>query len=1108
MSRPQYDNSSAEPTPKSSTSRQSWEPPRRGASTSEQASPSPQAVPSSSSEGYPSWLPRRPPPPAPRSTIHSTSAGGMFNDPGSSAGTTEPFVGGRKPTPRSVRIVSLQNSIPDKDVYGRREATDPSRLSAAAHARVWSRATSAGLTPTLFSSTPLQSNIPKPRFRSSTFHPELLRHPSWKMRLWFYLFPIFVFFHLPLQTFFDFNAVYILLLVAKFPNPIAPGVPGSGRNWALGAAAYIACWFTQIFVVFLIYELLYSFVRRWRFKRPLILPLYLSSPGFNFTCMTSYTNFCFMYFIRISAFKPFASTSSGSESDERLTHSSGLRDGLAETFYYYSQNLPTVALLLPRAALSLALLLAYASPKSFPEGDTGVFSRRDGTFFRAEDGTLTGYARGVLIANAAWTAWRILVLLVSWIGLWIFSGQGCAGLCGPRYRWEEEEIAEKTTGPFSFADNASEHLDTPLPWSWRENTVVRVYEAWEFCLTNKLPARSGGGAGGEKGGDDGRDESMGFEGMEKVFAAVGLGGAPHPTKRPILTGELFESPQPQDVEAGGSRTPEKTLSHIIPPPAAAQTKDKSPVPGKSGPISKLPYPFTGYGAQVSSEDVIPFPPSPEIEDHELETSPEEGGDEEDHEHEEEEEDSGGLEDSGDGLEGDVDESEVPSSERRTSGSMSSLGHPIVSRYPFTFRRPGRGGSVSSSSQFAPPTSTNVSTPVSRHTHSSNPSHSTQSRSTRNSRSTQSTGNPESTDSPMSVSSNGQSPMSSFSGGAIPMPPRHPQRRSRAGTVPSFASPPSSPSPVVFPAGRPRARTRTESLATDTSITFGTGPIPLAGFDHSDDEDDEDEYRRQEASLMDVPEAEGSVEEAEQHDSVGLLSVGPSPRASQVNLHQFGSRLSLGRRTNGSRSRSATSRSNSRSRTNSATSRSESARSRAQSLIQSLHAASRSSLELVRSRANSMARISDSPYYSTSPDPLPSSPENYTFGHPIREQWREAEAENDETERAQHEQDVSEATAVPLPMSRSEQSGHGSPSDIPQSPPLVHTEPVNVPPIPIPGRSVQNQGYAESHADISTAHQSFVAAPATIEGTTDTSGRTPSSWGGISNFAQGAAWRPA
>lgn len=92
-----------------------------------------------------------------------------------------------------------------------------------------------------------------------------------------------------------------------------------------------------------------------------------------------------------------------------------LWDGIAETCWFYSQNLPTVALLLPRAGLCLALLLSFSSPQSSYVAliDTGA-NHRDGTFFRAADGTLTDYARGVLIANAAWTAWRTLVLLWSW----------------------------------------------------------------------------------------------------------------------------------------------------------------------------------------------------------------------------------------------------------------------------------------------------------------------------------------------------------------------------------------------------------------------------------------------------------------------------------------------------------------------------------------------------------------------------------------------------------------------------------------------------------------------------------------------------------------------
>ncbi|KAI8977777.1 hypothetical protein BD414DRAFT_155356 [Trametes punicea] len=1089
MSRQQYDSSTPESgSPKSSSrpssaveSDQSRVHAHGPTPVSEHSSTpqSPQGV-SSSSEGYPSWLPKRPPPPAPRSTLQSSVAG-MFTEAGPSTEPTFPV--GRKPTPRSVRIVSLQSaSQADKDP--RREPTDQSRaFSGPAHARVWSRATSAALTPTLFSAGGTEGQLPKPRFRSPALHLELLRNPSWKMHLFYYLFPVLVFAHIPLQTFFDFNAVFILLLVAKHPNPEAPGVPGSGRNWALGAAAYIACWFIWIFAVFVMYELVYSFIRRWRVKRPLILPLYFSSPAFSFAAMTSYVNFCFMYHVRFSAF---------------FGEHGSLLDGLAETFYFYSQNLPTVALLMPRAALSLALLFAFSSPEpgAVALADAGI-GRRDGTFFRASDETLTSYARGVLIANAAWTAWRILILLLSWIGLWIVSGQGCAGLCGPRYRWEEED-AEKTAS--MYHDNVSEF--DALPWSWKECTILRIKDAYDFCLTTK-PARAGS-ASGKEGHE--KEPSAPVEGMERIFAAVGIPSTPHAARRGVLSEELFESPRHtpdvgEKAEAKAKSAPEP--SSIVPPAPAVQQREKQ-VADPSGPLMRLPYPFTGYGAQISSEDVVPFPPSPAIDDKEVhgeksEGTPHQGEEEEegddhgaveDEEEEEEEEE----EDEEEAEEEEEEEGEIPSSERRTSGSMSSLGRPVVSRYPFQFRRPR--GSVSSS-QISPQTH---STPYSTH------SRSTQSRSTRHSRSTQSTGNIESTDShsPRSNSSNASnapSPLnSSFSGSVIPMPPRHPQvqRRARAGTIPTLPSSPGSPSPGVHHVARPRARTRTESMATESS-TFG--PIPIGSFES------EEEYEHEE-SLMDVPEAEGSIEEAERQDSVGLLSAAPSPRASLVNLRHRGSGLSLHRRSNGSRSHSGPSRSASRSRTTSSTSRSESARSRAQSLIQSLGAASRSSIDLVRSRANSLVRLSDSPYASTSSEAVLSSPENHTFGHPLREQWRAEEASHGIS-------DIAEA-AVPLPPSQpgsgsesSQQELYTARSTISQAPSAqqsivsVATERGGM---PIAGRA-QQPAHQESMADISTAPQSFITAPATVGSATSSSGRTQTTWGTMDHYTHGSDWRP-
>jgi len=277
--------------------------------------------------------------------------------------------------------------------------------------------------------------------------------------------------------------------------------------------------------------------------------------------------------------------------------------------------------------------------------------------------------------------------------------------------------------------------------------------------------------------------------------------------------------------------------------------------------------------------------------------------------------------------------------------------------------------------------------------------------------------------------------------------------------------------------------------------------------------------------MDVPEAEGSIEEAEQEDSVGLLSPGPSPHASRASLRHRASGLSH-RRTNGSRSRSGRgsgsgsgsgSRSQSRSRTNSATSRSESARSRAQSLIQSLTAASRSSLDLARSRAHSMVRLSDSPFESSASDAVLSSPENYTFGHPLREQWREEEAGQVEVpvvpevvlpssesgsdphsggEGDEHPHELREArstlsTNAPSAHAPSEQTSEWS----------SHTERLG---IPIVGR---RPAADESQPDLSTADQSYVTAPATVQGSTTPSVQTPSSWGDVARYPD-ETWRPA
>ncbi|KAI6144490.1 hypothetical protein BKA82DRAFT_4178517 [Pisolithus tinctorius] len=1018
MSRLQPSSSSGSPLSGGGSAQGEYSPTgQRGYIFEHPSSPEPTRM-SEGSEGYPSWLPTRPPPPDPGSTLHSSI--GM---PETGLTPTEPFAGGRKPAPRSIRVVSLQD--------------------APQTARVWSRATTAGLDPTLVSAAvDAHGRIPRPRFRSVGLHPELLRNPSVFGRIYFYLLPLLAFYHLPLQTFFDFNVVYMLLQVAKYPNPVAPGVSGSGKNWALGAAAYIACWLVWIMVVFVLYELVYSFYRRWRVRRPLIVPLYLSSSGFNFVSMTSYTNFCFMQYIRFSAF---------------FGENGSLRDGLAETFWFYSQNLPTVALLLPRAGLVLTLLFvfSYPNPEYVAMAEAG-FSPRDRTFFRASDGTLTSYARGVLIANAAWTAWRILVLIISWTGLWILSGQGCAGICGPRYRWEEEEH-EKT---MSISDSVSD--GDALPWVWRMCTRLRIQEAYNFCLTVKPSARWNISKK-EEGGDEGVlgvSTTPAFD-VEQVLAAIGLPSAPTPARRAPISGDFFE---PKKGGIGMAPTPPPELSDII-PKVVRKSSTERPVAGPSAPLMKLPYPFTGYGAQASPKDQIPFPPSPgsrkekrrsptsssagrqqstpEQVDDDDEAESEEDAEEEEGEEEEEEEDPGEV---GEGSD----------AQPRTSGSLSSLGQPIMSRYPFQFRRPhGRGGSVSSG-------------PATRSTPQSDEMPSSNTRSS-HSQSTRSTGNQEtSSESPMSHGV-GSSVMSSpasghASGSPIPMPPRHPQPgrgRARAGTVPTSYPYPTSPSPVIS-SGRVLTRLRTDSQNTDN---LGSGYESFMSEQYDDQDDEEEEEA--EPQMMEQPEPEGPHEAAEGEDSVGLLGVMPrSPRSSNIS-----SRRRRGRRD--SRSNSHSSQSDSQSRSASSRSRAGSAvRSRTQSLIQSLSAASRSSLDVVqaiRSRTSSMARleedpghISDSRSHSGSAGSGSGSARSatgeYTFGQPIR-----------------------------LPMHRPLSSSRLRPAS--STPSIATTSAFTARPDAGPREhSGERSGIAipagrsESRPDISTAAQSFVTAPTTLAGT--------------------------
>lgn len=159
------------------------------------------------SEGYPSWLPRRPRPPPPQSTVHSQQLEAFADHP-------EHHIGERRPTPRSVRIVSV---TPSQTSHESRNHSQPLPTEGGlappprSPARAYSRHTSAALVSHL-NPTPLPAmGPPPPRFATRGLNLQLLRDPSLLSRIRFYTLPLFVFAHIPLQAFFDLNVVYILL---------------------------------------------------------------------------------------------------------------------------------------------------------------------------------------------------------------------------------------------------------------------------------------------------------------------------------------------------------------------------------------------------------------------------------------------------------------------------------------------------------------------------------------------------------------------------------------------------------------------------------------------------------------------------------------------------------------------------------------------------------------------------------------------------------------------------------------------------------------------------------------------------------------------------------
>ena len=160
-------------------------------------------------------------------------------------------------------------------------------------------------------------------------------------------------------------------------------------------------------------------------------------------------------------------------------------DGLLEQLWWLVQNWPTVATLIPRMALCIALLLSYTDNDA-----TGVATRRDAAFFTT-DNELTQYACIVLLINAAWAAYRTGLVLASGLLLALLTCAGGApralGVGGqPKRRstlYSEDDVFTPT-----FSGQSTQPEETRANWAWRWRTERRIRAAADYCASSTGPA--------------------------------------------------------------------------------------------------------------------------------------------------------------------------------------------------------------------------------------------------------------------------------------------------------------------------------------------------------------------------------------------------------------------------------------------------------------------------------------------------------------------------------------------------------------------------------------------------------------------------------------------
>ncbi|KAK0549032.1 hypothetical protein OC846_004255 [Tilletia horrida] len=246
---------------------------------------------------------------------------------------------------------------------------------------------------------PAGSWRPQPRFPSDAnriFAP--YRYTSWTARLHHVLLPLFVYAHVPCTIFLDYNTIFVLAQVAAHPETdggAVGNVSGGSAVWWFALGIYALASLSWFFGVVVLYEGLLQYGAKWRNKQPPILETYCSPAAFNLTTFRSYSLYSFLYRLRFSA--------------------PPLRFFI-ETLWFFTQNWPTIATLIPRAIICAALLVIYNPDTSLTSSPQNP---RDPAYFDPDSQLLATYGFVVLMVNVTWAAWRIGLLVLSAILYWI-----------------------------------------------------------------------------------------------------------------------------------------------------------------------------------------------------------------------------------------------------------------------------------------------------------------------------------------------------------------------------------------------------------------------------------------------------------------------------------------------------------------------------------------------------------------------------------------------------------------------------------------------------------------------------------------------------------------